>query len=152
MIVSPSIIAASYDDILLCRNGSLPGGYAATGTGTPQTPFTYFAVDVNQAHSTFGQILWMQTYQPPAGNLTVVQGPVDFQTNVFILNYRESLQWVGYSMTTGTQIWGPSTPQSAFDYYGSPGPGTLAGETAYGYLYSSSFSGIATPTTTPPAK
>jgi len=142
MAVAPSIIAASYDDILLCRNGTLSGGYAATGTGTPQTPFTYFAVDVNPAHSTFGQVLWMQTYQPPAGNLTVVQGPVDFQSNVFMLNYRETLQWVGYSMTTGNQIWGPSTPQAAFDYYGSPGPGTLAGEAANGLLYSSSFSGI----------
>jgi len=142
MAVAPSIIAASYDDILLCRNGTLSGGYAATGTGTPQTPFTYFAVDVNPAHSTFGQVLWMQTYQPPAGNLTVVQGPVDFQSNAFMLNYRETLQWVGYSMTTGNQIWGPSTPQAAFDYYGSPGPGTLAGEAANGLLYSSSFSGI----------
>jgi len=142
MAVTPSVVAASYDDILLCRNGTLPGGFAATGAGTPQTPFTYFAVDVNPSHATFGQILWMQTYNPPAGNITVVQGPADFQTNVFLLNYRETLQWVAYSMANGNQIWGPSAPQAAFDYYGSPGPGTLAGETAYGFLYSSSFSGI----------
>ena len=142
MTTTPSIVAASYDDLLLLRNGTLAGGYAATGTGTPQTPWTYFAVDVNRAHTTFGQVLWMQTYTPPAGNLTVVQGPVDFQTNVFILNYRETLQWVGYDMTSGKQLWGPSTPQASFDYYGSPGPGTLAGETAYGLLLSSSFSGI----------
>ena len=52
------------------------------------------------------------------------------------------MQWVGYSLTNGAQIWGPTPSQAAFDYYGTPGSPPLQAFLAYGTLYSSSYSGI----------
>ena len=45
--LSPTVVAVSYDNLMLCRNGSLPCGFANTQAGYPQLPFTYFAVNLN---------------------------------------------------------------------------------------------------------
>jgi hypothetical protein len=142
MTPAPSIVAVNYGDIMLCRSGFLPTGFAATGTGTRQDPYTYLAVNLNASKGSFGQVLWTKTYNPPAGNLTVVAEPVDFQTRVFTFSYQETMQWVGYSLSTGNMIWGPTASQSPFDYYGNPGQPTLLGVAAYGNIYVASFSGI----------
>jgi len=137
-----AIVAVQADNLMLCRNGSLPQGFAATNKGYPQLPFTYFAVNLNATVGPIGSILWMQTYQPPAGNLTVNQEPVDFQTGVWTLDYQETMQFVGYSLTTGKQIWDPTPSEVAWDYYGFPGTTVLPGVIANGFLYCSSFGGI----------
>ena len=59
----------------------------------------------------------MQTHNPPAGNLTLTISSVDWQTRVFVINYGETMQWVGYSLTNGAQLWGPTASQASFDYY-----------------------------------
>jgi len=56
-------------------------------------------------------------------------------------DYKESIQWVGYSLTTGKYLW-TAPPQAALDYYGSTSEGTLPGAVAYGNLYSCAYSGI----------
>jgi hypothetical protein len=137
-----SIVAAKYGDVMLCRNGTLPNGFGATRNGYPQLPFTYFAVNLNASRGAIGSVQWMQTYNPPAGNLSLVQGPVDFDTRVFILNLQETMQWEGFSLDTGQLLWGPTPSQTAWDYYGYPGTTTLPGTVAYGNLYCSSFGGI----------
>jgi hypothetical protein len=58
------------------------------------------------------------------------------------LNYEETMQWVGYNLTNGAQLWSPTSSQAAFDYYGTPGSPPLQAFLAYGTLYSSSYSGI----------
>jgi len=137
-----TIVAAITGDLMLCRNGSLPVGFANTQAGYPQLPFTYFAVNLNASRGALGSILWMQTYNPPAGNLTVVQGDVDPVTGIFVLSYAETMQWVGYSLTSGAQIWGPTPTETAFDYYGNQIYPYLSGQIAYGKLYVSSFGGV----------
>jgi hypothetical protein len=139
---APSIIAINYGDIMLCRSGFLPTGFAATGTGTRQDPYTYFAVNLNATKGHVGDVLWTKTYTPPAGNLSVVAEPTDFKNRVFTFSYQETMQWVGYSLDTGEKIWGPTASQAAFDYYGNPGQPTLLGVIAYDHLYVASFSGI----------
>ena len=134
-----TVVATDPGDMILCRNGSLPFGFATTSTGYPQLPWTMFAVNLNASRGAIGSILWMKNYNPPAGNLTVQQGPVDWQTRVFTLGYEETMQWVGYNLDTGQQIWGSSAPETAFDYYDGPGS---TGNMAYGTLYSSSYGGI----------
>ncbi len=134
-----TVVATDPGDMMLCRNGSLPFGFATTSTGYPQLPYTIFGVNLNASKGTIGSILWMQTYNPPAGNLTVQQGPVDWQTRVFTMAYEETIQWIGYNLDTGQQIWSPTTPETAFDYYDGPGS---TGNMAYGNLYSSSYGGI----------
>ena len=142
MTPAPTIVAINYNDVMLCRSGSLPTGFAATGTGTQQNPYTYFAVNLNASKAAIGNVLWTKTYNPPAGNLTVVAEPVDFHTRVFTFSYQETMQWVGYSLDTGAPLWGPTASQSSFDYYGNPGQPTLLGVAAYGNIYVASFSGI----------
>jgi hypothetical protein len=137
-----TVIAANYNDIMLCRNGSLPTGFEATNTGSSQGPYTYFAINLNASKGAVGSVLWWKTYNPPAGNITLNAEPVDFQTRVFTFDYGETLQWVGYSLDDGRLLWGPTQPQKSFDYYGYPGTVSLPGVIAYGKLYCSSFSGI----------
>jgi len=135
-----TIIAANFGDIMLCRNGSLPSGFATTSTGYPQLPFTLFAVNLNASRGAIGSILWMQTYNPPAGNLTLSITGADWQTRTFAVYYEEPEQFVGYSLTTGQQIWGPTSPMVAMQYY-ELGYGII-GAIAYGNLYIDNMGGI----------
>jgi hypothetical protein len=137
-----SVLAAFTGNMMLCRNGSLPSGFEASNTGYPQLPYTLFAVNLNASKGQVGSIMWMQNYNPPAGNLTVSFGGADPTVGVFVESYGETMQWVGFSLTTGAQIWGPTPSQNAFDYYGNPMYPYLVGQVAYGNLYSSGFGGI----------
>jgi hypothetical protein len=134
-----TVVASDPGDLMLCRNGSLPTGFSNDLTGYPQLPYTIFAVNLNASVGAIGSILWTQNYNPPTGNLTILQGPVDWQTRTFVMAYEETNQWIGYSLSTGKQIWGPTSPEVAFDYYDGPGS---TGNLAYGTLYSSSYGGI----------
>jgi outer membrane protein assembly factor BamB len=135
MTSSPSILSAFYDDILLCRNGSYP-------SLAVQNPYTYFVVDINRTHSTFGQVLWYSNINPPAGGITTVTyAGADPTAGYFCESYRQTQQFVGYSLKNGKQLW-VGDPQPALDYYGSTGPGTLSNVIAYGHIYSGAYGGV----------
>ena len=135
------IVAVEYGDLMLCRNSSLPQGFSAGNKGYPQLPYTYFAINLNATVDPIGSILWSQTYNPPAGNLTLAQGPVDFVNNVFTIDLVEPIEMEGFSLTTGDYLW-TTPPQADWDYYGGPGIVNLPCVIAYGNLYCSSFAGI----------
>lgn len=135
MPTAPTIVAAFYNNMIICENGTMP----IVGINTP---YTYFAVNLNITKAPIGQVLWWNTLQPPPGNVSVVAAVADPTVGVFVESYRETMQWTGYSMATGTRLWGPTASQTPFDYYGSPGVSQLGGQAAYGKLYSSSFGGI----------
>jgi hypothetical protein len=143
MTSPPNIIAANYNDGILCESGSYPSnGENMVYPTVSQTPYTFFFINLNASKGAIGQVLWSNTLQPPPDNLTVVSpGVPDWNSRVFIECYKETMQWVGYSLDTGKQIWGPLAPQQALDYYGEPGPGVLAGQLADGKLYSSAYGG-----------
>ena len=105
-------------------------------------PWTMYAINLNASVGAVGSLLWSKTYTPPTGNLTISFSGADWQTRTFVMNYEETMQWVGYSLTNGAQIWGPTPSQAAFDYYGTPGSPPLQAFLAYGTLYSCSYSGI----------
>jgi hypothetical protein len=139
---STTEVGAINNDLLLCYNGSLPA-IGAVFMGLPSwTPYEYFAVNIDQSSGSLGSILWHQTYNPPAGNITVLEAGIDPVNRVFVENYRETAQYVGYSLDTGLKLWGPTTPQAYLDYYGSPASGSLANAFAYGKMYSSAYAGI----------
>jgi hypothetical protein len=148
MTLAPTVLAAFPGHMMLCRNGSYPSGFSGINTGTSQTPYTYFSVSLVPA--TLGNITWMQTYNPPAGNLTVTYGGCDPTapdgkggTGVFVEGYAETMQWVGYSLTDGSQLWTtPAGSQSAFDYYGAPYYPFDTSQLAYGNLYTAAFGGV----------
>jgi outer membrane protein assembly factor BamB len=136
-----TVIGAWCNDILLCRNGTLP----SVGTSfyaTSWTPYTYFAVNLNASKGAIGSILWMKTYSPPAGNLTVLFGGADPISRVFFETHKEEMRYVAYSMDTGEKLWGPTPSQTALDYYGNDFGGNLDAQLAYGKLYSVGFAGI----------
>ena len=132
----PTIVAAFYNDILLCRNGSYPA------LGDTGAPYTYFAVNLNASIAPVGQVLWWNTITPPAGNITTISyAGGDAKAGYFCESYRQTQQFVGFNLRTGARLW-ISDPQPALDYYGSTGPGTLSNVIAYGRIYSSAYSGI----------
>jgi hypothetical protein len=133
------VLAASYGDAMLCEYGALPTGYKGTAMGEPQTPYTMVAVNLNPTRGAIGSILWQKTYDPPAGNITMAFTAVDWQTRVFVFNYEETLNWVGYSMDDGAYLWTTPT-QGSWDYYGVGN--LMVGALAYGNLYTSGFSGV----------
>ncbi len=144
MTLTPTIIAAKYGDVMICRNGSLPSMGLALST-VSYTPYTYFAVNLNPSKGALGSILWMKTYNPPAGNLTVFQGGFGFAERVFLESYKETGQWVGYSMDTGEKLWGPTISQTeinSLDYYGNQFSGASIAQVGYGNVYTSEFGGI----------
>jgi hypothetical protein len=134
-----SVVAASYGDVMLCRNGSLPVGYKGNSNGGLQLPYTMFTVNLNASRGAVGSILWMKTYDPVPGNITYSNSVgVDFKNRVFYFNYEETLNWVAYSLDSGSLLY--TTPRQAdFDYYGVGN--TMLSVPAYGYLFTSGFSG-----------
>ena len=139
---NPTIVAAWYNDIMLCYNGSLPNsGFTGFG-GNPvrQDPYTYFAVDLTKGHE--GSILWMKTYDPAVENITVISGGADATQGIFVEKMKETNQWVAYNLRTGDKMWGPVGDQPALDYYGNPGHEQVFAFIAYGNVYASGYGGI----------
>ncbi|HLC00417.1 MAG TPA: PQQ-binding-like beta-propeller repeat protein [Candidatus Bathyarchaeia archaeon] len=136
---APSIVAAFYNDMILFRNGSLPGLTPAGFGPTSQTPYSYFGVSLKPA--TLGNITWIKTYTPPPNNITVVGGVFDPVSRVFTETYKETTQHVGYDLDTGDRLW-TTQGQAPLDYYGNPSIPWIASLTAYGKLYSSGYGGI----------
>jgi hypothetical protein len=127
-----TVIGLIDDDLLLGTNGSLPG----VGNWNP---YTMWAISLKP--NSRGQMLWMKNYDPPANNVTVIQGPVDREKRIFAMYYRETMQWSGYSMDTGSQLWGPVGNPTDFDFYSVIRVGGQIGVTAYGKLYMGGYAG-----------
>ena len=140
MTSAPTVVGAFYDDVMICYNGSLPsgGGSGPSGSAPTTAPYTYFAIQLNATKGTIGSVLWWNTLSAPSGNITVQKGPADPTSGVFTEGYKETMQFVGYSMSTGQKLWGPTESQSALDYYDEEG----ATMCAYGKLYSCGQGGI----------
>jgi hypothetical protein len=132
----PSIVYAYFGNMLICENGAMPS------SGASSSPYTYFAINLNATKGEIGSILWTKTVQPPTANVTVTSGPADPTAGVFTEGYQQTMRWVGYSMSTGEKLWGPTDSQNPLDYYGTPAFPYVQGCGAYGNLYSSGFGGI----------
>lgn len=143
-----SVLAAFPNNMLVCRNGSTPVGFMANLAGYPQLPYTFFAINLDPTRGDIGSILWMKTYNPLPGNLTYSYGGADPTASngngkgVFVFALAETRNWIGFSMSTGELLWGPTASQPAFDYYGNPILPYVTGQVAYGNLYSSGFAGV----------
>ena len=136
---SPTVVGVIQDDIMIIENGSLPSQGATFMGQLGFDSYTYSAVSLKPGHE--GQILWMKNYDAPPGNITVLLNGIDPVNRVFTENLRETQQFVGYDMDTGTKLW-TTEPQADFDYYGSQASGSLGGTFAYGKMYSSAYAGI----------
>jgi hypothetical protein len=148
MSVPSSIVDVVKGDLVLGMSGFYPSGPVALGA-TSWTPYTYFALNLDKSKGAIGSVLWTNDLQPPAGNITVSYIGADPTANngagVFCETHKETMQRVGYSLTTGQKIWGPVGDQVAFQYYSTLGyySGGVGGcVLAYGKLYSAGYGGI----------
>jgi hypothetical protein len=103
---SPSIISAVPGDILFGTSTSwTTGTSSSTNFGTPD-PYTFWAISLKPESR--GNLLWIKNYNAPSGNLTLEQSAADPINRVFTLYVKETGQFYGYSMTDGSQLWGPT--------------------------------------------
>jgi hypothetical protein len=139
---SPTQVVAYYNDVLLGYTGTLPSGGSPAAFGRySEAPYTYFAVSLDGTHGA-GSMLWSNTLQPPAGNVTVFWAGADPVSRVFVESHKETSQWVAYSLDTGNKMWGPTGDEKALDYYGNDFGGVPCAQLAYGNLYYSGFGGV----------
>ena len=72
-------------------------------------------------------------------------GPVDEASDgswVFTMCTRETMQWYGYSLANGAQLWGPTAPMTTWDFYTGISGGITTISSAYGNLYAAGYGGI----------
>jgi hypothetical protein len=122
--------------------GGHVGDMAATITTNPGN---ITAISLNPA--TLGQVLWTQTYQPAAGNLTRLISGFDPSTGIFTFTDKENFANWGFSLATGKNVWGPSYPAASpsedWDY-----AIWNTGFCDYGNFYSDGYSGCSLAGTT----
>ena len=136
-------IAAFYGNMILCESGVLPNTeITVLNSAITSAPYEYFALNLNSSRGAVGSLMWTNVVDAPPGNLTVLEGPVDPATGVFIEGWQQTMQWVGYNLYTGAKIWGPTPSQAPLDYYGNPITPLIQGQCAYGNLYSMGYAGI----------
>ena len=122
--------------------------YGATGyNGNP-----YGASLDPQANSNLGYtltLLWSKPIPAPlsTGNVTYTTGGANmaysYDNSVFCVYAKETLQWFGYSLTTGDLLWGPTAPMPAWDVYGGSGTSTEGAPViAYGTLMMGGYGGV----------
>ncbi len=145
LTATPTIESAFYNDMAIVEAGTMPNaGNNLFGSPT-WTPYTYVGINLNPTSGTIGTKLWTNTLNAPAGNLTVSYDGADPTANsgagVFVEYYTETMQFVGYSMSTGQRIWGPTSTEAALNFFstGWTGQGPTV---AYGNLYTGGMSGI----------
>jgi hypothetical protein len=142
-LVNPvTVIQTLFGDVMLCRNGTLPSSGSPFMGTYGYNDYDYFLVNLNASKGTVGDVIWRKTYHPAPNNVTVLDVGVDPVNRVFMQNWRETIQFVGYDLDSGDEIWGPTDPQNALDYYGSQSSGSIATATAYGRLYTAAYAGI----------
>jgi hypothetical protein len=103
------------------------GGTAGNNDETGVVQGTMWALSLVPGQE--GTLLWNRTFTPPydpvppevgglfgAGQLNLVTIVPEY--NVFIFSSSMTRQWWGYSLITGQQIWGPTDPEPAGNYYG----------------------------------
>jgi len=73
---------------------------------------------------------------PLLGNLTWSLGGISYDQGIFTIKSKETMQWWGFSLKDGSQVWGPTASQGSWDVYG------MSNNVAYGNLYSCGYGGI----------
>ncbi len=105
------------------------GGTSGKNNGTYVEKGKLWALNLDASKGAIGSVLWTIEFTPPLSVSDIVAGsgltsygvafgPVDPEDGVFLFEHRLTLQRWGYSLATGQPLWGPSTPEEAFNFYG----------------------------------
>ena len=151
-----TVIAAHYNDIMICRNGSyssLSGVQQNVSNVISPTiaNWTYFAINLNASKGTVGSILWRSPVYSQVNDRTITFGGADPTARVFFEACKETQNFVGYSYNDGSRLWETNDPAvnavqqqelAPLDYFGNPYFPYVATQAAYGKLYSMCYGGL----------
>jgi hypothetical protein len=138
---SPAILSVIPDNMVIGKSTTLQGaGSTSSGLFGTADPYTLWAISLKP--ETRGQLLWLKDYPAPEGNYTVLVGPVDPDTGILTIEYRETMQWFGYDINTGKKVWGPTDPENAWNYYSGTSGALTSNTIAYGHLYTCGYGGV----------
>ena len=140
---NPAILRVFPGDLIFGQSSGLlqTPGTGVNVQGTPD-PYTLWAINLNASRGNVGQVMWLKNFAAPAGNITVTIGVADADTNVVALYYKETMQWTGVDMLTGSVIWGPTASETpAWNFYtGTTGLTNPIGM-GYGHMYVAGYGG-----------
>ena len=130
-------LSTSDPSMILGSSGINPGAYETQD-------YSVWALSLDP--STRGQILWKDLFSEPENvdankNMTAYIAGVDPQSGVFVMRNKESTQMYGYSLTTGSLMWGPTPKANAWDSFQYPNTGTQF-NAANGLFYIYNMAGI----------
>ena len=144
---SPSINAVVPEDILF---GTSSGLSQATGNQYTPNPFTMWAINLNPHNGNIGQVMWVKNYtapdpmegNPSLGSLTQRFNSMDPINRVAIFAVDEIPLFIGYSITTGEQLWETNFEYANNAQFFSTASGSgMRPVTAYGRLYIAGYGG-----------
>ncbi len=119
----------AFDNLLLLTQGSFGTGPRTNGEGVNVTVLSL-------KPNSIGQVLWTRHYAPMPGNETASVTAVDADSGVFIVEAKETMQLIAYSLTDGSQVWSTTPEVALWDTM------RCVSLYAYGNLYRSGFDGI----------
>jgi hypothetical protein len=143
--INADLVSSSAPTIVRVIPGDIIIGRSSSFTRTAGTPDPYTLWAISDKPETRGQLLWRKDFSAPAGNISrqLPDGvPVDTVNRVLFMSDTETMQWLGYSIDTGTLLWGPvGSDFPPYQYYGGGFGGGQEGFTAYGNIYTQSYGG-----------
>jgi outer membrane protein assembly factor BamB len=89
---------------------------------------------LNLKHGQEGQVMFKESWQPPAGDLSLSSATASLEDKVFTIRAKEIRAFFGFSMDTGKYLWGPTESRGYMDLF-MGGPSGERGMIAYGKLY-----------------
>jgi PQQ-like domain len=113
---SPFLFAVDQNDNELIYS-TLPN---TLGTASYPTPANYNQYAIGIGTNNMGQVLWSMSAARP-GNLTMWFSQNNLGNGVFAMMQKETRIWMGFSTTTGQQIWTTQTPETVNHMYGVSG-------------------------------
>jgi outer membrane protein assembly factor BamB len=119
------------EDRIIGSTGLGRDGWLNLGTDA----YTVWCISIKPGQE--GQLLWKKDYTGVGDGVTLNMGPASVESGVFIIQGVETINYYGYDIDTGNQVWGPTEQQVAWDFT----VGTVA-EIADGRFYSCGWGGI----------
>jgi hypothetical protein len=127
---SPLLFAVDQADQILIYS-TLPN---TLGTASYPSAANYVQYAIGIGPNNMGQVVWSVT-APRPGNLTMWFNQNNLGNGVFAMMQKETRIWMGFSTTTGQQIWTTQQPETTNHMYG------ISGGIYNGVLYSGDASG-----------
>jgi len=154
----PGINAVLQDDNRVPKEilfASSLGGLGSLGPGPSSDTFSAALVQINEHGTGYNPptaktctqannlgftttTLWSKNFTVPNSghNYTYSLGGANYDSGIFVLDCKQSIQHYAYNLTTGTLQWGPTAPEGTFNYYG------MSDASYYGkYMLSCGYSG-----------